>query len=150
MASTPSFTRFNSQTSSSLNHCFSGWKKHICCWHIVISVRYLEIQFIDSPIFHNLFLSFFREASTHQRASQENRSTGSPSWFQQTKGHSFSILLPCTFQKFYELYVVGAKVSERHSSADQRLVDRGEGEEAGGGAQQCGDQGGLGKVSFAL
>ena len=51
---------------------------------------------------------------------------------------------------FNGLYVLGAKVSERHSSADQRLVGTGEGEEAGGGAEQCGDQGGPGEVVFIL
>ena len=54
------------------------------------------------------------------------------------------------FLPFHKLYVPGSKVSERHSGTDQGLVGTGQSEEAGGGAQQCGDQGGLGKVSFAL
>ena len=47
---------------------------------------------------------------------------------------------------FHKLNVLGSKVSERHSGTDQGLVGTGESEEAGGGTQQCGDQGGLGKV----
>ena len=50
------------------------------------------------------------------------------------------------FLPFHKLYVPGSKVSERHSGTDQGLVGTGQSEEAGGGAQQCGDQGGLGKV----
>ena len=56
--------------------------------------------------------------------------------------------LPCTWELglFQKLYVPGSKVSERHPDPDKGLVGPGESEEAGGGAQQCGDQGGLGEV----